>query len=48
MLSKGSPRNVNLIKNVRNTKAGSQMEMKLRDADGLGRRRMLRVTQEVG
>ena len=48
VLSKGSPRNDNLIKNVRNTKAGSQMEMKLRDADGLGRRRMLRVTQEVG
>ena len=78
VLSKGSPRIVNLIKKVRNTKrirgedghgkgiawffsipsprlslgisenAGSQMDMKLRDKDGLSRRRMFRVTQEIG
>ena len=48
VLSKGSPRIVNLIKNVRNTNAGSQMDMKLRDKDGLSRRRMFRVTQEIG
>jgi DNA modification methylase len=37
-----------LLRNVRNTKAGSQLDQKLRDADGLSRRRMHRVTQEIG
>src|SRR5208337_5433970 len=33
---------------VGDVNAGSQMDMKLRDKDGLSRRRMFRVTQEIG
>jgi DNA modification methylase len=48
VLSKKSPRNFRRLYDVRNTKAGSQMDMKLRDKDGFSRRRMFRVTQEIG
>jgi len=48
VLTKGEPRIVNRINDVRNTNAGSQRDQKLRDKDGLSRRRMHRVNQEIG
>lgn len=48
VLTKDKPRNFRRLYDVRNTQVGSEMDMKLRDKDGLGRRRMHRVTQEIG
>ena len=48
VLTKDKPRNCRRLYDVRNTQVGSEMGMKLRDKDGLGRRRMHRVTQEIG
>ena len=48
VLTKDKPRNFRRLYDVRNTQVGSEMGMKLRDKDGLGRRRMHRVTQEIG